>query len=258
MQKRSALDSSELPPVLLRSTPRDVRVSSTGGVLLVVAAMLVVGGIWGAVELNRRAQTAARHRGLFASERIVTAGEVVQLRKRGGDDDARLTAHYTYVAAGREFRGATALRRDERNRYAVGSPIAVWYLKSEPEASWLHGHAPRPMASWPATAVPLACGVAAMAVILLVRRQWNLLAYGRPAIARVTKVDTKKSDKGTIWVVHYEFTAISGAKRTGKYNQGKKDLPAVGTMIPIVYHRDNTFRHSKYPMRFVSVRENRK
>jgi hypothetical protein len=151
--------------------------------------------------------------------------------------------------------GETTLRRDERDRYAVGSPIAVWYLKSDPEMSWLDGYSPRPMASWPATVLPLACGIAAMALILVVRRQWNLLAYGRPAIATVTKVEKKRTDKGTIWVVHYEFTAMSGATRTGKYNQGKKNLPAVGATIPIIYDRDNTFRHSKYPMPFVSVKE---
>ena len=258
MEKRSALDSSELPSVLLRSTPRDVRVNSTGLAMLIIAAMLVIGGMWGAVELNRRAETAARYIRLFESERIVAAGDVIQLRKRGGGDDHRITAHYRYTARGRELKGEARLRRNERDRYTVGSPIAVWYLASEPEVSWLDGYSPRPMASWPGTALPLACGIAAMALILVVRRQWNLLAYGRPAVATVTKVEKKRTDKGTIWIVHYQFAAMSGATRTGKYNHGKKDLPAVGATIPIVYDRDNTFRHGKYPMGFVSVKESEK
>lgn len=254
MQRRSAHDSSELPPALLKATPRDVRVNALGGTLLFIAGALVIAGMWGGVELSRRAETAARHVGLFASERIVTAGEVVRLRRRGGRNDARVTVHYNYIASGRELGGTTALRRDERDRYAVGSPIAVWYLPSEPEISWLDGYSPRPMAIWPATAVPLACGVAALALIWTVRRQSNLLAYGRPAMATVTKVDKKRTDKGTIWVVHYEFTTMSGATRTGKYNHPKKHLPAVGAMAPIVYDRDNTFRHSRYPMGFVTLR----
>ena len=254
MQKRSALDSSELPPVLLRSVPRDVRVNLNGQVMLLIAAMLVIGGMWGSVELNRRAEIAARHVGLFESERVVAAGDVTQLRKRGGGNDHRITAHYRYTARGRELTGETTLRRSERDRYVVGSPIGVWYLASEPEISWLDGYSPRPMASWPATALPLACGVAAMALILLVRRQWNLLAYGRAAIATVTKVEKKRTDKGAIWVVHYAFTTMSGATRAGKYNQGKKNLPAAGATIPIIYDRDNTFRHSKYPMPFVTIR----
>lgn len=255
MEKRSALDSADLPPALLRSAPRDVRLSPAGRVMVILAALLVIGGMWGGVELNRRAETAARLVGLFESERMVTAGDVIELRKRGGGNDHRIIAHYRYMARGRELTGQTTLRRNERDRYTVGSPIAVWYLPSEPGMSWLDGYSPRPMTSWPATAVPLACGGVAMALILIVRRQWHLLAYGRPAIATVTKIEKKRTDKGTVWVVHYEFTTMSGATRTGKYNQAKKHLPAVGATVPILYDRDNTFRHSKYPMPFVTVRQ---
>jgi hypothetical protein len=222
--------------------------------MLITAGVLVVAGMWGGVELGRRAEIAERRLSLFASERIVTAGDVIQLRRRGGDNDQRVTAHYRYTARGRELMGATTLRRDERDRYAVGSPVAVWYLPTEPEASWLDGYAPRPEASWPATVVPLVCGVSALALISIVRRQSNLLAHGRPAMATVTKIEKKRTDKGTIWMVHYEFTTLSGATRGGKYSPGRKNLPAIGATVPIVYDRDNSFRHSKYPMPFVTIR----
>ena len=93
----------------------------------------------------------------------------------------------------------------------------------------------------------LHAGCAALALIQAVRRQSNLLAYGRPAMATVTKVEKKKTDEGTVWMVHYEWTTLSGATRTGKYHHGKKQVPAVGALIPIVYDRDNSFRHSKLP-----------
>jgi hypothetical protein len=258
VQRRSALDSSGLPPALLMSTPRRVRVNTFGGAMLFTAAALVVAGIWGGIELGRRAATAERQVGLFASERIVTAGDVVRLRRRGGDNDHRITAHYRYIAGGRELTGETTLRRNERERYVVGSQVAVWYLASEPGESWLDGYAPGPQPSWPATAVPLVCGVSALALIRVVRRQSNLLAHGRPAMATVTKVEKKKTDEGTMWLVHYEWNTLSGATRTGKYSHGKKHVPAVGALIPIVYDRDNSFRHSKYPMAFVSVKESGK
>jgi hypothetical protein len=253
VQRRSALDSSGLPAALLKAVPRRVEVNMLGGMMMVIAAALVVIGIWGGLELGRRAETAGRRVGLFASERVVTAGDVIQLRKRGGGNNHRITAHYRYAVRGTELTGQTTLRRDEREKYEVGSPVAVWYLPSEPEASWLDGYAPRPEASWPATVVPLGCGVSAMALILAVRRQSNLLTHGRPAMATVTKVEKKKSDKGTFWRVHYEWTTMSGATRSGRYNHSKKDAPAIGTLIPIVYDRDNTFRHSKYPMPFVRI-----
>jgi hypothetical protein len=253
MQRRSALDSTGLPPALLKSAPRQVRVNTSGGAMLIAAIALVVVGVWGAIVLGRRAERAERHVGLFASERIVTAGDIVRLRRRGGDDDDRTTAEYRYLARGQELMGSTALRASERDRYVVGSQIAVWYLASEPEASWLDGYAPRPQPSWPATAVPVVCGASALALIQAVRRQLNLLTHGRPVLATVTKVEKKKSDHGTVWRVHYEWTTLSGATRTGKYNHGKKGVPAVGALIPIVYDRDNSFRHSKYPMSLVSL-----
>jgi hypothetical protein len=74
----------------------------------------------------------------------------------------------------------------------------------------------------------------------------------------VTKIEKKKSDHGTVWMVHFEWTTMSSATRRGKYQHGKKSVPAVGDTIPIVYDRDDTFRHSKYPMSFVTLREDRK
>ena len=253
MQRRSAHDSTGLPPALLKGVPRDVRVNTSGVAMLATALALVVLGVGGAISLGRRAEKAERHLGLFASERIVTAGDVVRLRRRGGDDDYRTTAHYRYLARGQQLMGATRLRNSERDRYVVGSQVAVWYLASEPEASWLDGYAPRPHPSWPATAVPVVCGVSALALIQAVRRQSNLLAHGRPAMATVTKVEKKATENGTLWRVHYEWTILSGARRSGKYNHGKKGVPAVGTVIPIVYDRDDSFRHSRYPMSLVRL-----
>jgi hypothetical protein len=221
--------------------------------MLVAAVALVVVGVWGAITFGRRAEVAGRHLGLFASERIVTAGDIIRLQKRGGGDDHSITAHYRYTARGQELMGETRLRRAERERYIVGSPVAVWYLPSEPEANWLDGYTPQPQPSWPATVVPVVCGAAALALIQAVRRQSNLLAHGRPAMAAVTKVDKKRTDNGTVWMVHYEWQTLSGATRTGKYHHGKKQIPAAGDLIPIVYDRDNSFRHSKYPMSLVKL-----
>jgi len=259
MQRRSAIDSSGLPPALLKTAPRDVRVNATGRFMLVVAVVVAIGGVSGGIVLGRRAAIAEHRLGLFASERIVTAGDVIRLQKRGGDNDDdgdgdyRITAHYRYMARGQELMGQTTLRRAERERYVVGSPVAIWYLPSEPEQSWVDGYSPRAQPGWPAAAIPIASGIAALALVYAVRRESKLLVYGRPAMATVTKIEKSRTDKGTVWIVHYEWTTLSGATRTGKYNHSKKGLPAVGAEVPVVYDRDNSFRHSKYPMSFVRV-----
>jgi len=253
VEGKSALDNSALPPALLQATPRRVRVNLTGAAMLAAATLLMAAGIWGGLVLGRRAETADRHVRLFTSERVVTRGEVVRLHKQGGDEGYRITAHYRYIAHGRELAGATRLRRSERDRYTTGSQAAVWYLASEPDASWLDGYAPAAQPGWPATAVPLLCGLTAAGLIHAVRRQLNLLTHGRAAIGTVTKVEKKNTDHGTVFHIHYEFATLSGATRRGKYQQSKKQVPAPGALIPIVYDRDNTFRHSKYPMSFVNL-----
>jgi uncharacterized protein DUF3592 len=253
VRSQSARDS-EVPRELLKATPRDVRPSVRGAAMMLGAAVLVIAGIWGSIVFARRAETAERHVQLFESERVLAAGDVIHLRKRGGGDDHRVTVHYRYTAGGRELTGATALRRSERDTYAVGSPVGVWYLRSDPGASWLDGYAPRREPDWLATVVPLAAGAAALALILSVRRQWNLLMYGRPAIATVTRVEKKRTHEGTFWRVHYEWTLMTGATRTGRSTHHRKHPPAVGEHITIVHDRDNTHRSSEYPMPFVSVR----
>ena len=253
MQRRSALDRSGMPPGLLKTSPRHVQMSVLGSMMMLIAAVLVIIGVWGGIDLTIRAERAARRFALFASERIVTAGEVVRMRARGGDDDRRMTAHYTYLAGGRQFPGATTLRRGDRDRYTAGSQVAVWYLASEPGASWLDGYSPRLYPRWPAALVLFGCVTAALGLIYAVHRQSHLLIYGRPAMATVTKVEKKTGESETYWMVHYQWRTMSGAVRVGKYRHGKKEVPAIGNTIPIVYDRDDTYRHSKYPLQFVKI-----
>lgn len=239
----------------MRPTPRHVRLNSSGVTMMVVAAALIIAGVWGGVEIYRRAQLSARQATLFASEAITTDADVVRVQRRGGGNDRRSTVHYRYVAGGQEYFGATTVRRQDRDRYVDGSQVAVQYLASEPGTSWMEGYVPRPDPIWPAFVVLGSCALSALTIVLLVRRQSNLLTYGRPSTAVVTKVEKKRSDKGTYWRVHYEWTLLSGAKRKGQYKHGKKEPPPVGTPIPIVYDRDQPSRNSRYPLSLVAVSE---
>jgi hypothetical protein len=253
MQRRSEPSNSTLPRPLLQSTPRQVRPNGCGIFVLIISATLILGGIWGGVEISRRAELSERHVALFASEAITTGAKVVRVQRRGGGNDRRSTVHYRYVVGDREHSGATTVRRADRDRYVPASQIAVRYLSSEPGTSWMEGYAPRRQPIWPAFVVPASCALSALAMMLLVRRQSNLLTYGRPAVAVVTKVEKKRTDKGTVWRVHYEWTLLSGAKRRGRYKHGKKEPPAVGTTIPIVYDRDQPARNSRYPLSLVAL-----
>jgi len=171
VENEGAQSSPRLPVLLLKPTPRHVRLTAAGAAVVLVAIALVAGGMWAEAQLYRLAQI-----------------------------------------------------------------------------SETHGESRRPP-----FAVLTVCGIGALALMLVVRRQSNLLAYGRPALATVRQVEKKKSDKGTYWRVHFEWTLLSGATRSGRYHHHRKQPPAVGAVIPIVYDRDRPQRHSKYPLPLVRL-----
>ena len=252
MQRRNARDRSGLPIELLRPTPRHVRPNAVGWLTLISAAALVFAGFWGGSDLLRRSMEANRRVALFASEATATTGDVVRVQKRGDEDDRRSVVHYRYLVAGEEFIGAVTARRQDNERYAAGARVQVRYLRSEPGASWLDGYAPRRRSSWPSFAVPAATVIVALALVLLIRWQTHLLADGRPALAVVTRVEKKLGEHGTTWRVHYEWRLLSGAKRTGRYDHSRKNPPAVGTPMPVVYDKD-TERSMRYPLALVRL-----
>jgi len=253
VQRGSAQDSRALPAPLNEPTPRQVRVNASGVSALIAAMALTAAGVWGEIEFYTRAKASERLAALFAHERLVTGAEVTRIQRRGGGNNRRSTVHYQYAAQGRDYTGATTVSRSDRDRYVAGAPVAVWYLPSQSDASWLDGYAPSPAPMWPVMAIPVVAGFAALSLIVLVRRQLNLLTNGRPALAVITKVERKRTDKGSFWRVHYEWTLLSGATRTGRYKDSGKQPPALGATIPIVYDKDDPSRNSKYPLGLVSI-----
>jgi hypothetical protein len=235
-----------------------VQLNRCGIFVAILAAALIIGSVWGGTEMYRRAKLSERYVALFASEGISTTARVVRVQRRGGGNDRRSTVHYRYSGGDREHDGATTVRRVDRDRYVAGSQIVVRYLRSEPRSSWMEGYAPQVAPMWPAFALPAAAVVGALLLVAQIRRQSFLLSHGRPALAVVTRVEKKRGDKGTYWRVHYEWVLLSRGKRQGRYTQGKKQPPASGATIPIVYDRDQPVRHNRYPLSLVALSENRK
>jgi Protein of unknown function (DUF3592) len=259
MQRRSERSNSALPLPLLQSTPRHVRLNWAGIFALIVSAALIVGGLWGGSEIYRRAALSARRVALFASEGVSTGAQVVRMQQRRGEGNRRTsTVHYRYVVGDQEHGGTTTVRRGDRDRYVAGSQIVVRYLSSEPQTSWMEGYEPRRQPVWPAFVLMAASFLGPLGIVARIRRQSQLLGYGRPALAVITKVEKKRSDKGTYWRVHYEWTLLSGGKRKGHYRHNTKEPPSVGATVPIVYDRDQPSRHGKYPLSLVAVSESRK
>jgi hypothetical protein len=83
-----------------------------------------------------------------------------------------------------------------------------------------------------------------------IRRQWMLLAEGRPAQAQVTVFKKVRHQHGTQYQVSYEFRTMSGATRSGRYTS-QKSPPASGTTIQVVYNPDRPEHSMPYPLALV-------
>lgn len=239
--------------VQLPSPPRPVRLSAAGIALVAACAALLVGSLAGAIVLHARGVRAVKESLLFASESVPVSGRVVRVQRRGDGEDRRSIVHYEYTVGGQNYRNSVQIRGRERDRYTVGSPLLVRYLPDAPSTSWAEGRGPRPFPLWPAYIIPPAAILVAAVIFAAIRRQRKLLTYGRTAIALVTRIDKKRSDKGSYWRVEYKWRLLSGATRSASYDRSGKNPPEIGTPVPIVYDRDDPRRQHRYPLPLVRL-----
>jgi hypothetical protein len=157
---------------------------------------------------------------------------------------------YRYEVDGRFYTGTARLRDRDGRDLKNGASLQIGYLKSRPQTNWLTGYEPRGLPLWVIPVVALSLLLGAMAVARSVRRQWVLLSEGRVAQARVIGTKKISSDHGTKFRVSYEFETLSGAKQTSRCEVGKTP-PTIGTLIPIVYHRDKPQWSAAYPFKLV-------
>ena len=262
-------EPSRLPPELLGSVPRDVRLTSGGVAVVVTAIALASGALVSAIVMSVVSAQSESERQLRQRDGVTADAEVVQIAVARGeesrrtvspeavkitverDEERRRTVTYRYDVDGRRYTGTARLRESDRRDLKTGDPIQIGYLASRPQTNWLTGYERRSFPIWTIPLVTLSLLLAAAAVARSVRRQWILLSEGRAAQARV--ISTKKvhrDHKRTAFRVSYEFQTLSGAKQTSRCEVGKTP-PAIGTVIPIVYHRDKPQWSAAYPLQLV-------
>ena len=238
-----------LPEELNRSAPRKLELTSLGHAAIAAMIALVIGAILSGILVYQRVVSDQAPVRLLASEGRTTVGRAVDIKRRRGENQ-RVILRYSYVVDGREYTGETRLKKSDRNLYRLGSELRVRYLASKPAESWMEGYRPRNTPYWLIVALPAGLLLCIVPIILTIRRQSRLVADGRAALARVTKAHKVSYGEHSGWRIHYEWTSLSGAMRTGLVDKYKRP-PAIGSTIPILYDRDNPRRHSPYPMSLV-------
>jgi hypothetical protein len=239
-------ETLRLPSELSGAIPRDVRLTGGGIAVTLVALAMAIGALASAILMSVAYVHAEERRQLRERESIAIEAEVAQVALRRGEHPRRVVT-YRYDVDGRRYTGRTVLRQSDRRAVVEGGLIPVAYVQSHPETNWTIGYEADGFPLWviPLTSVSLL--LAAAAITWRVRRQWILLSEGRVARARVTAYKKVRKENHR---VSYEFQALSGATRTARCDVGKKP-PPLGTMIPVVYHRDQPEWSAAYPFPFV-------
>lgn len=242
---------SEIPPELISSRPRPVRLTGTGrlvagiGTLLPVAALVC--GFW----LHEQA---ARGRALreAVDEQGISAQAVVTALTRTRGKESRYFVHYRYRIGERIYQRRTSVSRAYWTSLREGSPLEVSYLPFRPQQSWIRGYEPRGVPFWAGPVVAMSLAFVAWVPWYSLRRQWVLLSEGRGALARVTRSKKVRGQHGAHYDVHYEFRLMSGAVGSGRY-RSRKSPPPDGTTICVVYDPDRPTRSACYPLSLVRL-----
>jgi hypothetical protein len=241
--------TSPLPPELRGSVPRDVRLTAGGRTVAALAIVLAAGALVSAILLSLVYTRSVAERQLRAREGRTADAEVVRLEVTRGEQPRR-TVMYRYEVDGRPYTGRARQRRDDRGNLESGAAIRIGYLPSRPEASWLIGDQPRSLPFWTIPLAMLSLLLAAAGVARSLWRQWILLSEGRVAAARVIQTTKVHRNHHAAFRVSYEFHTLSGAKQTARFEMGATP-PPIGSVIPIVYHRDKPQWSAAYPLQLV-------
>ena len=240
-----------LPPELVGSVPREVRLTSGGIAVAVTATVWGVGALVAAIVMMLAYIQSAAEAERREREAMAVSADIIRVEVSRGEHP-RPTVTYRYTVDDHTYTRRTRLRERDNRRVTNGGVIAVAYLRSEPATSWVAGYGES--TRFPLAVIPLVVGsllVVAAVLVFSLRRQWMLLSEGRVAEARVTGVKKVKTDKGTTtYSLSYEFQTISGALLTSRCRIGSTP-PPIGATIPVVYHRERPEWSVMYPLQFV-------
>ena len=238
-----------LPPELAGGVPRDVRLTIGGLVVASLAVAAAVGALVAGIVMTLVYLRASDDRQARERDGVEANAAVAQVLERRGDGPRRVVT-YRYNVGGGSYTGRTALRNRDRRVFRPGVPIRIGFVPARPDRSWMIGYEPSGFPLWVIPLTVFSLALVAVALVWSVRRQWILLSEGRPARARVTALKRVSSDKGTRYRVTYEFQTLSGARQQSRCDIGKTP-PAIGAIIPVVYHRDRPDWSATYPLQLV-------
>ena len=242
----SVVDPSIADLARFGTVPRDVRLTATGRMVIVVAIGIAAVGVAAAIGLPivRAGQQAERE--LAAREGTAAEATITRMTRTKGDDP-RHEVTYRYAVAGAGYEKTVRVSEKQYRASAEGGRLAITYLRSRPSQSWLAGRQPGMLPLWLLPLLPLALLFLAASIAWRVRRDCVLLAEGRFAPARVIASKKVSRSHGQTYEVQYEFKTLSGATVT-RTTDRTRPVADAGAHVTVVYHRENPRWNAIYPL----------
>lgn len=243
------------PPELVRSAPRDVRLTSGGMTLTVIAWLLAIAAVPVATLLYREAQRQAA--AATALDRGLTAPAVVDRLWQKKSDGKPVYAAIHFDAGGTRIEGERRMNTQAWKQLQVGSTVTVRYLPDNPRTWTMPGaRGNTPLPSGVSFLIAGLMGGLALLLSAVVRWQRSLLTDGRVAPAVVTSFRSHKSSHGAHHrVIRYEFPLLGGGIEKGKASVSTS--AAVGDRICVIYDPERPKRSRPYPLSLVTPDMNR-
>lgn len=242
---------SYIPEELIRSTPREIELTVSGKLIVGLAFFLVVAGIGGGAFLYDKANGGAVRARNLQLEGNTTQGEITRVRGPAGKR-RNVIVSYRYFVDGQPYDNNRTLSLAYRRRFQTGQFVSVRYLPSDPGFNSLEEFRPDTTPAWAAAALPIALSAIAGIIVLVLRKQSRYLSEGRPAIAKVYKIEKRWTGRHRTNRVHYEYSEIGGNPQTGYYSK-RWSPPQPGKEFIVLYLPDSPHRSVPYPLGFVRV-----
>lgn len=255
--KIEALQRQWTPPRGLdRARPREVCLTGAGKALVVLAGALMIAALAVGILLEVAARAQAEKRRVWDEQAVSTQGRVTRLWQRRQGENPRLWMAYEFSANRRTYGGNARISRPLWNSLEVGAAVPVRYIPSRPDVNHPFSQSPDTMPRFLPYVIALVLGGLCWLCCFFVRRERRLLAEGRPAVAIIIGHSRmhRSSHGGEVGkVAYYQFAQLSGALAKGETGP-RKEPPAIGSTIPILYDPENPGRNSPYPFSLVRPR----
>jgi len=234
------------PDGLNYSGLRPVGLSAAGYAISAFAILFAIGSLALGFFLWNQSQNQSAERDRLDREGAAAEATVTRVWRTGGKSTSyRLS--YTFEVGRQPVGGHSQAPHDLWRTLKVGDRIPVRYIPADPSVNH--------PASWPVSVTPewivafVPASFLAITAIFgwMIRRQWRLLAEGRPAPGVVTKARRVKNQR----ILHYEFRTMDGAVRKGRSNA--RHLYAIGEPVCVLYDPERPGTSQVYPLPFVRL-----